>query len=264
MQRALISGVIISVLLSLVGTFVVLRNMAFFADGIAHASLSGVAIGIVASVNPLYTALVIGVIFSVVIHYIQKSHKIASDTAIGIIFATGMALGVLIISRRSGYQPELFSFLFGNILTIRTSEVWMLGIGGSLILIFVLKNIKPLTLMSLDSEMAYVSGMKAGMLELILNAVLAVVVVMGIKILGVVLVSALLVIPVAASKIIAGSFRSLILNGIIISVITVLSGMLISYYLDYPAGPTVVLTGTGIFVLTAVFNFTSKVFSKVI
>lgn len=259
MQRALLAGVALAFLLAFLGVFVVLKKMAFFASGIAHASLAGVSLGIIASMNPMISALIFGVIFSIIIYIIERKYRLPSDTTIGIIFTSGMALGVLLISLQKGYQPELISFLFGNILSIKNIEVWIILIMGIGISIFLLTNLRKLILISFDPETAYVSGIKVELLQLLMYMLLAVVVVLGIKVIGVVLVSALLIVPVATAKVFAKSFKKLMVLSVIISEVTVLGGIGLSYYLDFPTGPTIVLNGTLIFIL---FLFLRTVFTR--
>jgi len=258
MQRALLAGILLAVLLSLLGVFVVLRRMSFFADGIAHASLAGVAVGIIFSVSPLVVALPLTVIFATVIWWIERSGILSADTIIGIIFTSGMALGVLLLSLQPGYQPELISFLFGNILAIQSAELWMvLGIGLVAVL-FIFTNLRGLVLFSLDPDTAHVSGIKTNYIHFALYVLLALSVVLGIKVLGIILVSALLIIPVASAKLVSCSFKQLVILSIIFSECTVLAGIVVSYYLDTPTGPTIVLVGTVLFAATALLRSVGK------
>lgn len=258
MQRALVVGVLLAALLALLGVFVVLKRMAFFSEGIAHASLSGVAIGVLAAVSPLYIALMVSVVFALIIFLLENKYKLTTDTAIGIIFSFGMALGVVLMSFNPGYQPELISFLFGNILAIQTSELYLILIGGILIVIFVLWNLKKLVLLSLDKETAYVSGIHVDGLTLALYIVLALSVVFGIKVLGVILVSALLLIPVSISKLLSNSFKKLLILSVVLSEVIVISGIVISFYLNMPTGPVIVLVGSIMFMLTLIVSNLKK------
>lgn len=258
MERALISGVVLAFVLAVLGVFVILKNMAFFADGIAHASLAGIAIGIIFSVNPLLSAILLSVIFAIIIFFLQHSYKLSGDAAIGILFASGMAAGVLLISLQPGYQPELISFLFGNILAITQMEVIIVIIVSALVVAFVFGNLKKLVLMSLDNETAQISGVKVKRLQLMINIILAVSVVLGIKVLGIILVSALLIIPITTAKLFAGSFKKLLVMSVVISEVTVLSGIFISYHYDLPTGPTIVLAGTCLFLIGIMFSSVKK------
>ncbi len=247
MQRAFVAGILLAGLLAYLGVFVVLRKMAFFSDGIAHASLAGVAAGVLLSVNPLVTALLASLVFAVGMFFLEKKTNLSSDAAIGIIFTSGMALGVLLMSFKRGYQPELIGFLFGNILTIKQSDLIIIVVLSILIWTFLIANMRRITLLALDREMAYLSGVSPDFFQLTMHIVLAVSVVLGIKILGIVLVSALLIIPVSISKLISRSFRHLVFWSVVLSELIVISGLFISYLFDLPAGAVIVLTGAAIF-----------------
>ena len=254
MQRALIAGILLAVLLAYLGIFVTMRRMAFFSDGIAHASLAGVAIGILAGVSPLPIALVTSVAIAIGIYYLEKKTDLSTDAVIGILFTAGMALGVVLMSLQSGYQPELVSFLFGNILAIQFTDLVVIIALSIVILGFLLTQHKKLTLLSLDEHLAHVAGMRPEMYKLLLYIFLSVAVVLGIKILGVVLVSALLIIPVSAGRMISRSFSSLLFNTLVISEITTIGGIFLSYYLNLPTGAVIVLFGTLLFL--GVFGYT--------
>jgi zinc transport system permease protein len=248
MQRALITGIVLAILLAVLGVFVVLKRMAFFSDGIAHASLSGVAIGMLASLSPLISGLIFAALFAVLIYILENKYRVTSDAAIGLLFTAGMSLGLVIISLQPGYQPDLLSFLFGNILAIDNMEMWIIIMLSVAILIFIFANLKKIIMISLDMETARISGIKADRLLLLLYILLSVSVVLGIKILGVILVSALLIIPASTAKTYAGSFGKMLLHSIVISEVTIIAGIIISYYYNLPTGPAIVLVGSAIFI----------------
>lgn len=253
MQRAIIAGVVLACLLAWLGVFVIMRKMSFFSDGIAHASLAGVAVGVVAGIHPLTTALVFSVIFSVVIYSLEKKTTLSSDAIIGILFTSGMAFGVVLISLKSGYQPDLVSFLFGNILAIRPADLAVISALSAGIIAFLVHNHKSITLMALDMDTAYMAGVKVDLLHVTFYIILAISVVLGLKILGIILVSALLIIPASTAKLVSKSFKGLIVQSVAFSEVIVILGIALSYYLDSPTGPMIVLVGTGIFL--AVFSF---------
>jgi len=245
MQRAIIAGVVLACLLAWLGVFVIMRKMSFFSDGIAHASLAGVAVGVVAGVHPLTTALIFSVIFSIVIYFLEKKTTLSSDAIIGILFTSGMAFGIVLISFKSGYQPDLVGFLFGNILAIRNADVVVILVLSAGIMAFLAYNHKSITLMALDMDTAYMAGVKVDALHVTFYIILAVSVVLGLKILGIVLVSALLIIPASTAKLVSKSFKGLIVQSVAFSEIVVILGIALSYYLDSPTGPMIVLVGTG-------------------
>jgi zinc transport system permease protein len=249
MQRALLAGIVLGAILAYLGIFVVLRKMSFFSDGVAHASLAGVAIGIMVSVNPLITALLVGLLVAVSLTVLERTTKLSSDSIIGLLFTAGMAFGVLLLSFKSGYQPELISFLFGNILAIRNPElILMVGL-SFIVLVFLVTQQRKLLLMSIDQNLAKVSGVSPVRYQLLMNIFLAISVVLGIKLLGVILVSALLLIPVSASRLVTNSYRRLLITTIIVSEIVMIGGLVLSYFLNLPSGAVIVLIGTAIFFL---------------
>jgi zinc transport system permease protein len=236
--------------LALLGIFVVLRRMAFFSDGIAHASLAGVALGVLAGANPLLTALGLSTILAVIMAWMERSTKIASDAIVGLIFTAGMASGVIMLSFKRGYQPELVSFLFGNILAIQWIELWMIVLLSALIIIFILVRYRRLALMILNPELARLSGVPVAVYQTLLYVIVSVAVVLSIKMLGIVLVSALLIVPVSTAKLFAPSFHSLMAWSVVLAEVTVLCGILLSVYLNLPTGATIVLCGFVLFVFT--------------
>ncbi len=247
-QRAILAGLIMALLLAFLGPFVILKRMSFFADGIAHASLAGVAIGIFLSFNPLLAAILVSVIFAIIIYFTEQRQELPVDTIIGILFSFGMAVGVLLISIYPGYQPELMSFLFGNILAIQKNELITIFGLGLFVLLFLSFNLKQLALFTLNEETAYVEGIKIKKLRLFLYIFLAITVVLGIKILGIILISALLLIPTAIARLFSRSFVSLLVSSILLAEGIVLAGIIFSYYLNLPTGPSIVVLGVLVFI----------------
>jgi len=256
MQRAFIAGIILAPLLSVLGAFTTLRKMSFFADGIAHASLLGVAFAIIAGVTPFNGALVAGLLFGVLTFLLERYTKLATDAIIGIIFTTGLALGIIIISLQPGYQPDLISFLFGNILAITWSNVWLILVLSSIILSLVFLLFRQLTLLSLSEELAWTSGISTKYLNLFFYIMVSVSVVLGVKLLGIILVSALLITPPVTAKLITQSFRSYVFLSVIFSLIAFIGGLFVSYYFDFPSGASIVVSATTIFAIVFAVKIT--------
>ncbi|MFH1527946.1 MAG: metal ABC transporter permease [Bacteroidota bacterium] len=254
MQRAIIGGLILGMMLAFMGVFVILRRMAFFGDGIAHASLAGIAIGILTSYNPLIIAIAFSVVLAILIFYLERKTTLSSDVIIGIFFTSSMALGIVLMSLKSGYQPELISFLFGNILAIQVSELIIMSVFAIMVLSFLIYFYRQITFIALDREGAKVAGINTGILDLIFYIALAIAVVLGVKILGIVLVSALLIIPASIGKLLVSSFKALIITSIVLAEITILGGLLLSYTLDLPAGGMIVLFGAALFFIALFTN----------
>ena len=251
MQRALVAGLVLGTLLSLIGIFVVLRRMAFFSDGIAHASLAGAALGLLTKTDPLFVSIGFSALFGALISYIEKRTKLSSDAVIGLIFTTGMATGIILLSLGSGYRPELSSFLFGDILSLQWSEIALMSVLALDIAIFILLRYKRLALLILNEELAYVDKIPTGLYRTALYMIIAVTVVLGMKMLGIILVSALLIIPVSTAKLLAKSFSGLMLLSVIAADVTVLLGLFASVALNLPASACIILCGMALFLLTA-------------
>jgi zinc transport system permease protein len=252
MQRAIVAGVIIALLLSALGVFVLARRMAFFGDGVAHASLAGIAIGLLAGFAPLPIAMVYAVFVALLIYWFEQSTRLSSDAIIGILFTSSMALGVVLLSFIPGYQPELIGFLFGNILAIQSMDIWLLALVAFPILIWLFVWRKSILFTSIDEDSATVSGIPTLLHTILLYITLAVSVVLGVKILGIILVSALLVTPAATSRLFNSSFKGFFTSAIIISEFTVITGLLLSFLVDAPSGAMIILVSSAVFFIVAI------------
>jgi ABC-type Mn2+/Zn2+ transport system permease subunit len=254
MQRAFIAGIMLAPLLAVLGSFATLRKMSFFADGIAHASLFGVALAIMVGIAPFHGALIIGVVMGLLVFFLERYGKLASDGVIGIIFTTGLALGIIIISLQPGYQPDLISFLFGNILSVTWSNVWLI-LGMSLGMLSIVSVLfRPLTLLTLSEELAWTSGVRTSLLNLLFYVLLSLAVVLGVKLLGIILVSALLITPAITSRLITRSFLSYVLTSVFLALLAFIGGLIGSYFFDLPSGASIVMCATILFV--GVFSVT--------
>lgn len=254
MVRALISGSFMAILLGWLGTFVVTRKMSLIGDGVAHASLAGIALALLLGWAPIPVAVVFAVIIAILIYLIEKKTNISSDMAIALMFTTGMAVGIILLHFYQGYQPELVSYLFGNILTINISDFYNILAFGSLILIFLIVFYRQILFSTFDPIGAYLSGLRVWFYDLLLYISVAVAIVLSIKLIGIILVSALLVTPSAIAKLFSKSFKSFVVYTVISSVLVVVSGLLASYFLDLPSGAVIVLVGTLIFTITFVLK----------
>lgn len=254
MLRALVAGMALGLMLSYLGIFAVLKKMSFFSDGISHASLAGIAAGLILGINPFITALIFALLLAGIIYLFEKSGRLSADAAIGIIFSAGIAVGVLFMNLNVSFQRDLNSFLFGNILSIRGEELWIIASVSLIVFFLAFLTRRRLALLSLDYEMSYASGVNTAAYQFIFYLVLAAAVVVGIKLLGIFLVSALLIIPVSSAKQFAFSFASLEKFSVILAELAVLSGLVISYFLDWPTGATIVLIATVFFLVSFVIG----------
>ena len=258
MQRAMIAGAFLGIMMPFLGVFVTLKKMAFFGDGIAHASLAGIAFGLLFGVAPFSVAVPFALVMGAIIYFLEHKTTISSDSAIGTVFTTSMAIGIIALSLKSGYQPDLISFLFGNILTISVSDVWVVVCGSVFILMFLIFFYRQLILLTIDPIHAWLQYVKTELLEFVFYLIIALAVVFGVKILGIILVSALLVIPPSTAKLFAHNFKELVIYSVILGFSCVLGGLFASYYLNLPSGATIILFSSLIFFATTVLTSIRK------
>lgn len=254
MIRAFLAGGMAALVLGWLGTFVVTKKMSFIGDGLAHASLAGIALAVLVSWAPLPTAMIMAVIIAIIIYFLEKKAGISGDMAIAIMFTTGMALGIILLHYYQGYQPELISYLFGNILSISSFDLYIIIAVGTLILLLLTILYRPLLFVVLDPIGAHLAGYKTWIYDLLLYIMAAVAIILSIKLVGIVLVSALLVTPSAISRLLATSFRNFSLLAVIFALFIIFIGLIASYYLDWPSGATIILTGSLIFLLVALLK----------
>jgi len=249
MLRAIYGGIIIAIITSSLGVFITLKKQSYISDGIAHASLAGIAAGILLSFQPILLAMVVAVLMAIFITYFRKRTSIAIDSLIGISYSFLFALGILIINLSPGFKPELFSFLFGSILGITWSDITISVIVFFIIIVALKFLYKKLLYATFDPEAAYIRGINTEALEYFLNILTSVVIIISIKIVGVILVTALLVIPATAAKLLAQKFSQMIPISIIFGLISMLIGIFASYFIDTPPGATVVIVEGILFLL---------------
>jgi ABC-type Mn2+/Zn2+ transport system permease subunit len=254
MQRALFAGTLIGIVCAVIGTYVVLKGLSFIGAGIAHASFGGVALGFYLNLNPVLTAVIFCLATAWGIGLVSRKGRVKEDTAVGIFFASTMALGILLIGLMRGYNVDLFGYLFGSILAVSRDDVWItLGLGAA-VLLLVLLFFKELLFVTFDAEMAAVTGVPAARIYFLLITLIALTVVLSIKVVGIVLVSALLVTPAAAAYQLTENFRRMMLLSILIGVSSTVGGLLLSDRLNTASGATIVLLSTLIFFIAAVIS----------
>lgn len=254
MHRALLAAALAGVSCALVGAFVVLKGMAFMGDAIAHSALAGMAAAFLSGVNVFVGALAWAIPASLAMTWISRQANLRADTAIGIIFTGGFALGIILVSRVNNFFGDLFSFLFGNVLGASWGEIALIGGLAGLIALVVLLFYKELLFTSYDDTVAAASGIPVGFFRYLLPLLVAVTTVVSLKAVGVVLVLAMLITPASIATLLARRLPGIIFTGIGAALLSVLSGLYLSFYLDLPAGPAVVMTATFLFVLALVFS----------
>ena len=250
MQRAVLAGVIVGLLCSVLSLFVVLKRLSFIGVGISHAAFGGVALGFLLGIEPTWTAAIFCILIALLIGLVKQRGKIQEDTTIGIFFAATMAFGILLVGLSKRYNMDLFGYLFGNILAISASDVKMVIAVSIVVLSVIAVFFKELLFYSFDEAMAKVSGIPTGFLNYLLLTLLALVIVISIKVVGIVLVSALLVIPGAAGRQISSNYRGMLAGALLVGFLATTGGLTISYLLNLPSGSTIVLLATLLFFLS--------------
>jgi manganese/iron transport system permease protein len=254
MQRALLAAGLAAVVCAVVGAFVVLKGMAFMGDAVAHSSLTGMAVAFIFGGNVFWGALAWAVPASLVITLISGRANLRLDTAIGIIFAGGFALGIILISRATNYTADLFGFLFGNVLGVSWSEVALIGATAAAVLLVLTAFYKELLFTAYDSTMAAASGIPVRFIQYLLPVLVAVTTVAALKSVGIVLVLALLVTPAATGTLLARRLPAIMATSVATALVSTVSGLYLSYYLDLPTGPSIVIFATVLFAIALAFS----------
>jgi zinc transport system permease protein len=251
MRLAFATGAIVGVLAPAVGFFLVQRGMSLIGDGIGHVAFAGVAAGYLLGVSPVATALVASVAGATAIEWLRARRRTAGDQALALLFYTGIAGGVVMVSAAGALNVDLFSFLFGSILTVTRTDLVLVAVLGGAGLATIAVLYRALAAIVLDEEGARVAGVPAGALNVLVAALAALTVALSMRVVGILLIAALMVLPVIAATRVAWSMRSTLLLGIAIGLASVLGGLTIAYYADLPPGGTVVLLAAAAFFATS-------------
>ncbi len=254
MQRAFVAGLFIAVLASISGTFIVLKRYSLMSETLAHSALVGVAVGLVAGYNPLWVAVVVAILSAWLIEYLRSSFSLYSDAILSIILSGSLALAVIIVSLGGAFNNSLFSYLFGSILSVTDEDVITIVIFGSLALALLLMFSKELYFIAYDEEVAQTSGIRVKLLNFLLVTVVAIIIALSIRVVGSLLIGALMVIPTAAALQYRVGFRNTMLISLFFALSSVIFGMTLSYYFSLPSGATIVLSVIAFFVISLVVN----------
>lgn len=247
LQRALLAGLLVGLLCGVLGFFVILKRLSFIGVGVSHSALGGIAIGVLIGVEPLLAAAVFATAVAWAIGWLSRSGRLHEDTAIGIMFSSAMALGVALTSLSRSYQADLFGYLFGNILAVSPNDLWLLGSITVVVLAVVGVLFKELLFLSFDEDVARASGLPVGPLYYVLLTCLALAVVAGIRIVGLILVEALIVIPAAIGYQLTRDYRAMLAISATTAMLAAVLGLAVSYRFDIAAGATIVLVLAAMF-----------------
>lgn len=253
MQRALAGGCMIGFLASYFGAFVVQRRLSFLGSGLAHAAFGGVALGLLLQMEPLVVAVPFTIGVALLINWIRVRTDLSGDTAIGIVFAVAVALGIIFLSLRSTYSADAFAYLFGSILAVTPADLWI-TLGLTIVVVALLPMWGRWAYASFDAELAKADHLPVVRDDVLLTVLLAVTVVVAVKLVGILLVAAFLVIPAASARLMSSTFLRMTVISVVIGVASAIVGLLLSYAADVPSGATIILVQAAVFTVTAVLS----------
>lgn len=247
LQRALIVGILISISSSFLGIFLVLRKYSMIGDGLAHVSFATVALALLFNQSPLLISIPIVSLASLLILKLSEENRIGGDAAIGLISSSAVAIGVMISSLSNGFSVDLYSYLFGSILIISEMDVYLSFLLSLIIVGTVLYYYRDLFAMTYDMDYAKVSGRKTQRLNQIISLLTSITIVLGIRVVGTMLISSLIIFPTVSALRISNSFKSTIIWAVILSSISVFMGLILSVGFDLPTGSSIVLINAFVF-----------------
>ncbi len=254
MQRGLVAALIIGVLCAVIGCYVVLRSMAFLGDALAHAILPGVAIAYLLGGSLLIGALVAAVLVAIAIGFFSRGGVIREDTAIGILFAAALSLGVALISSIRTYAVDLSHIMFGNILGVSSTDLWLVGLLSALVLTILIVLYRPFLVVTFDPVLAKTLRLPTDGLRNLMLVLLAITIVVSMQTVGIGLVAAMLVTPAAAAYLLTSRLPRMMLVSGLIGGFSSVTGLYLSYYLNIASGAAIVLVATGFFLLAFFFS----------
>ncbi|WP_312597905.1 zinc ABC transporter permease subunit ZnuB [Stutzerimonas nitrititolerans] len=248
--NALLAGLALALVAGPLGSFVVWRRMAYFGDTLSHAALLGVALGLMLEVNLTLAVVVCCVLLAVLLVTLQQRQPLASDTLLGILAHSTLSLGLVSLSFMDEVRVDLMGFLFGDLLAISPSDLaWIVG-GSTLVLLMLIALWRPLLAITVHEELARVEGLPVAAIRLALMLLIAVVIAVAMKIVGVLLITSLLIIPAAAAQRHARTPEQMACGASLLGLLAVCLGLALSWYQDTPAGPSIVVSAAGLFLLS--------------
>lgn len=246
MRRAIVIGVMVSLICSSIGLFLVLKRFSMVGDTLSHVSLTGVAIGMVTGIYPIYTAIAVSIMASIGIEKLRKHYEKYAELSLSIFLAAGIGIASVLINLFEGKTNGIMGYLFGSISLVTSQDLYVVTILGAIIMISVLLMYRGLFFTIFDEEGARIAGIKVNILNLYFSVMVALTVTISMRIVGILLVSSLMVLPVASSLQVSKSFKQSMIYSNLFGLISIISGLVISFYLDLAPGGSIVLISLGI------------------
>ena len=258
MQRALISGIAISISCSLIGLFLILKRFSLFGDAMSHVAFGGIALGLFLKSNPIWVSLIVSIIGALAIIKLNSSKRIYSDSSISVLLSLGLAMGLVLISLSGGISIDITSYLFGSILLVNIEETVSTVLLSVIVIAFVLLYYKKLIYLVFNEEQALVNGINTVVLNILFITLATIAIVMSIRLIGVLMVSSLLIIPNVSSLLLGYGFKKTILFSICFSLISVILGIILAFEWNITPSGMIVITSAGIFFGVNVLKFFSS------
>lgn len=257
-QNALIVGLLASVAAGIIGSLIVIKKISFISGSIAHASFGGLGIAYFYGINPILGAAVFSVLSALGIGWVSKKSKTHEDALIGALWAVGMAIGLVFIFLAPGYAGDLFSYLFGNILLTTTQDIFLIIALDAIVLLSVALFFRYFLAIIFDEDFCEVTNVPVLFYYLFLMALIALTVVVLIRVVGIILVIALLTLPAASAKMMSRSLKGIILLSILLSAFSTVAGIFLSYYLNLPTGPVIIFIAAVIYFITFIAHLRKR------
>ncbi|NOR60524.1 MAG: iron chelate uptake ABC transporter family permease subunit [Methanosarcinales archaeon] len=248
-RNAIMAGILASISCGIIGVYVVVKRIVFISGGIAHASFGGIGLGYYLGINPILGVLPFSIASALSMGLVSKRSRLPEDTAIGILWAMGMSIGIILVSLTPGYAPDLMTYLFGNILTVPFSDIVLMLVLDAIIILVVYSFYKEFLALCFDEEFATVRGVHAERLYLVLLCLIALTIVVLIRVVGIILVIALLTIPAAMSRQFTSNLKKMMMLSILFGAVFSSGGIWLSYLFDVPSGATIVLVMSAVYLL---------------
>ena len=263
LTNAVIACILSGITCGIVGTYIVARRIVSLCGGITHASFGGLGIAIYAGINPIWGALTFAVLSALGIEYAGNKTKIREDSAIGVMWGVGMAIGALFMSLKPGYTSgDLSSFLFGNIISVTTEDIVALTVLTIVLFIGAALYLKPIMYMAFDRDFARSAGVNTTLVGYILSVITAVTIVLSIRVMGIILLISLMTLPVVIANSVTKSYGKITILASIIAAIGALAGVVISYYLEVPSGPAIIFVLTLVLIIVKLLSLQRKTATK--
>ena len=254
MVRAFAAGLVIAVLAPTIGVFLVVKRYSLLADTLAHVSLLGVAVGVLTGINPIISSIIASTLAALGVDKLRKSRKIFGESVLALFLSGGLAASLIIFSLAKGLNASIFSYLFGSIATVSSQDVYLISIFGLIIFLAILLLFKRLFIMAYDEELSQANGLPTTFLNTLLMICAAITISLSMRIVGALLMGALMVVPVLTATQFSRSFLKTFAYSIVFSLLAVIAGLFISFYLGLPSGAAIVAVALLLFILSLVIN----------